>query len=372
MKKFLPLAAAVLACTAVLSACGSSDTGAAKASTADLASCKTEAASAVDALRAVPELSIPDSTIDPAKATGKSVWVINVLSNELTTAFTQGIQDAATTMGMDFQKLDGTGTTQSSNQAITTALGAGADAIIMNGIDPSTVTNPLQKAKDAGVPVVTIISGVIGAQNDLIYGDITVDEKKVGAAYADYALDQTGCELQLGSITLPKAFNLNYQIDQETKAEVDRLCPSCDVKSVDMDLANLATATPTQVQSLLKANPGINYLALGFDAVAPYVGPAASAINPDIHMIGNNGLTPNMKEIADGGVQDADLTYPPNEYVGWLAIDKVLSAFSGNDGGNTEIPLRLVDKTNIEDGKLTTLFPTWDGYQDAFAQHWGK
>ena len=378
MRKLLLTATAALVSATALSACGSSSSSGKATSPVQtnqsdsLTACKTQAAAAVTALRAVPKFAVPDTTIDASKAAGKSVWVINVVDNELITSFTKGIQDASKAMGMSFHKLTGAGTTQSSNAAVNTALGAGASAIVMDGIDPATVTNPLQKAKSAGVPVITIISSTLGAKNPLIYGDVTVDEKQLGSAYADYALAQTGCKLQLGSVALPKAFTLNYALDQATHAEVARLCPSCTVKSIYLDLANLATATPTQVQSLLKANPGTNYLALGFDAVAPYVGPAASALKPDIHMIGNNGLTPNMKQIIDGGVQNADMTYPPNQYVGWLTLDKVLSALSGGTGGNTQIPLRLVDKTNIGDGDLTKLFPTWAGYQDAFLKHWGK
>ncbi|MET0448645.1 MAG: substrate-binding domain-containing protein [Aeromicrobium sp.] len=364
------MALVVAVSAAMLTACGS-DATTTTSSAADVDACKTASADAVEKLRAEPQFALPDTTIKAGIGTGKSVWVANLLSNELVVNITNGIKDAADAAGLEFKELNGTGTTQSSNQMITTALGAGADAIILNGIDPSTVTNPLEQAKAAGVPVITVISGVLDNDNPLIFGDVTPDENKLGTGYADYALFKTDCDLKLGSIALPKAFELNYTLDKDTHAEVERLCPSCTVDTIEMDIANLATALPTQVQSLLKRNPEINYLALGFDAIASYVGSSATRINPDIKMIGNNGLTPNMKDIIDGGVQEADLTYPPNEYVGWLLMDKVLSAFSGGERGNTEIPMRLADETNIGDGDLTKLFPSWDGFESKFTEHWG-
>jgi len=65
------------------------------------------------------------------------------------------------------------------------------------------------------------------------------------------------------------------------------------------------------------------------------------------------------------------MSFPPNDYIGWLAVHSVLAAVSGTPGENQKSPMRPIDKTNIEDGDLTTLFPTYDGFQAAFEKAWG-
>jgi hypothetical protein len=91
----------------------------------------------------------------------------------------------------------------------------------------------------------------------------------------------------------------------------------------------------------------------------------------DVTLISANGLEPNLQLIMDGGVQDADMSFPPNDYIGWLSVHSVLAALSGTPGENQNLPMRLIDETNIEDGNLTTLFPTYDGFQEAFKEAWG-
>jgi ribose transport system substrate-binding protein len=371
VKKHLSTMAALLTVAACLTGCGESDTSSAGSGEAQ-ADCKAAASDAVDALRAVPELYIPDAAADGAVAAGKSLWVVNLLSNDLTNNMSAGMKAAASALGMEFHELNGNGTAQSANQALSTALGAGADAIVTSGIDASIVSNPLQKAEDAGVPVLTILADDVGAASDpLVYADITLSADYVGKAYADYALHRTACDLELGNVSLPASIPLSHEVGKVTEDEVTRLCSACAVHTIEMDVANLATGLPTQVQSMVKQHPGINYLAVGFDSAVPFVGPPAQRINRDVTLISANGLAPNLQMIMDGGVQDADMSFPPNDYIGWLAVHSVLAALSGTPGENQNIPMRLIDKTNVEDGDLTTLFPTYDGFQAAFEQAWG-
>jgi ribose transport system substrate-binding protein len=363
--------AALVALATPLTACAESGSSSGISGDA-LAACKTKATDAVDALRAVPELYIPDAADKGAAAAGKSIWVVNLLSNDLTNNISAGIKAAASALGMESHELNGNGTAQSANQALSTALGAGADAIVMSGIDPSIASNPLQKAKSAGVPVVTILDNDVKApSNPLVYADVTLSADYVGKAWADYALHRTGCDLELGNVSLPAAIPLSHQVGKVTEDEVTHLCSACAVHTIEMDVANLATGLPTQVQSMMKQHPGINYLAVGFDAAVPFAGPPAQRINKDVTLISANGLAPNLQMITDGGVQDADMSFPPNDYIGWLAVHSVLAALSGTPGENQTIPMRLIDKTNIDDGDLTTLFPTYDGFQKAFEKAWG-
>ena len=69
-------------------------------------------------------------------------------------------------------------------------------------IDASIASNPLETAKNAGVPVITILADDVDSPIDpLVYADVTLSADYVGTAYADYALHRTGCDLELaGSI----------------------------------------------------------------------------------------------------------------------------------------------------------------------------
>lgn len=371
MKKHFRTLTALVAVAVSVTGCGSSGSST-EASGKPESGCKAAVSDAVDALRAVPALYVPDDTAKSTAAAGKSIWVVNLLSNDLTNNITTGIKAAASALGMEFHELNGNGTAQSANQALSTALGAGADSIVTSGIGPAIAGNPLQKAKDAHVSVVTILGDDVDAPADpLIYADLTLSADYVGKAYADYALYRTGCHLELGNVSLPASIPLSHEVGKVTEDEVTRRCSTCAVHTIEMDVASLATGLPTQVQSMMKQHPATNYMAVGFDAAVPFAGPPAQRINKSVTLVSANGLAPNLDMIKTGGVQDADMSFPPNDYIGWLAVHSVLAGLSGTPGKNQKIPMRLIDKSNVENGDLTALYPTYGGFKAAFEKAWG-
>jgi len=149
-KSLAGIAAASLLFVSVLAACGSSSDAESSDKPTDGAVANTDFADAI-----VNEFQGEVPTEGPAPAKDKSVWWMgcgNAVPDCKTLSDAGG--EAAKMLGWDFHVADG-----KLNQgggyaaAIRTALAANPDALVIQGMDCSVIQQPLQEAKDQGVPV---------------------------------------------------------------------------------------------------------------------------------------------------------------------------------------------------------------------------
>ncbi|MCD9622779.1 sugar ABC transporter substrate-binding protein [Rhabdothermincola salaria] len=367
------VATAVVATTAVvaMAGCGSSDDeqSSAEAATPEASECVETAQAVVDAGRAELELVAPESEVDQAELEGKSLWLVNVVNNQLTTVVADGFTAGAEALGMDTTVIDGQGETNTWIAGIDQAVAQGADGIAILGIDPDLASAPLQKAEDAGIPVVDIFnSNPADPMGTGIVAHVTPDFTRSGELVANWMMADSGCEATafvLGADVL----ELQVEMMEAIEATMAEDCPDCSVVRENVDLANLANDLGTKVPNVLRREGDIDYLVPVFDSAVTFALPAAQQAGFEGKVLGHDGVPANL-DLVRAGDQALDGAFPPNEWIGWATVDVLANAILGNPFEGYTIPVQLFDETNIGSSN-DELFPAYDGYEEAFTTAWG-
>lgn len=365
-----------------VAACGSSSSSSSTASapatdaaapgagtTGAASDCASKSQAAVDAARA--PIDVPAITpFNMKAAAGKSVWLINVTNNQLTTAIGEGFTAAAQAAGMTATVYDGKGILSTQLAGIQQAVDQRAGAIALLGVDPKLASQPLAAAIAAKIPLVDIFNG--NASDPLPAGfaaHVDPDFVMDGALMADIALADSGCTATVGAF-YASVLTVHNQLIAGVKNELSSLCPNCGLDVQDVDLSKLATDAALKTQTMLRKSPDINYLIPVFDSAVTFIQPAAQAVNPKIKIISHDGVPANLDNVRKGNGQIADISFPPNDWMGWALVDVMGRAITGSPTSNVTIPVQLVDKTNATTSN-ESLFPKYAGFQDKYKVAWG-
>jgi ribose transport system substrate-binding protein len=375
------LAAAALVVTACGSESSSSADTSASASTASTSStsaatdagasdCVTEATAAVEAGRAEVPLQAPSGPLKAEELKGKTIWVIDETNVPLFNDIEEGIQAGASALGMNVKIIGGKGSNSIKNQGVAQAVAQKAAGIILLSVVSDSVSGPLADAEKAGIPVIDTFTG--SAQDPLkngVLAHVTADFAKSGAVMADWMLADSGCDLNAGiygGIVHP----VHKLLIDSSQAEIKRLCPDCSSEAHNVDFATMATSLPRRVQNDLRRNPDLNYLFPVFDGAASLTAPAVQQAGSDVTIVSHDGVDANLDQVRQGGPQLADMAFPPPQWIGWAATDQIARAMTGEPLAEWEVPVRLIDETNIGDDNAA-LFGAFNGYEEEFQKQWG-
>lgn len=310
---------------------------------------------------------IPASKVKALK--GKEAWfVADTLSNPLDLGIYSGFKAAAKAAGMVPKVYDAGGTTAGYNQGILEAVAQHASGIVLGEFDATDAGGSVAKAKAANIPVVgsfepafPTVSGYSGYvnQNYTTSGDLK----------AAYALAHSNCHPDIFSVTA----NVFTNVHTETNAIVaytHKYCPSCNVKVQNVDVASIPADTGTDTSSALTADPKIDFMTAGFDGIALYMLPPIQAAHSKAQVISGVGAAANLKLVAEGKTQVADVMAAPDPVVGWMDFDQLLRAMTGTPQVAVwhNLPLQVVTQSNAS--KLLS-FPGFKGYQCKFQKTWG-
>ncbi|MCL8027669.1 sugar ABC transporter substrate-binding protein [Nocardioides bruguierae] len=363
------LALSMTACTSATEASDDSSS----ASTADLTdaqqSCVDSVQPKVEAASAEVDLLAPDSPIDLDAVSGETIWFITVTMNQFSSDMLAGVEEAADAAGVSVKSYDGQGSTNRYNEGIEQAIAQGAAGIILVGIDPSVVSSALADADAAGIPVQnTLNSDPDDELAEGLYGNLTSDFSADGATMADWALADSGCDATI-SIIYSSAIKVWDLMATAAEAEIKAECSDCNVDMLDIDLANAATDVGAQLQSSLQKNPDTNYVIPVWDSAVTYVTPVIAAAGSDAKVISRDGLEANIAWVLDG-TQDVTVGTPPTDWLGWLSVDDLLRAMTGEDAPGYVIPTRIIDSETVGDGSTEDIWPAYVDFQSAFTEAW--
>jgi hypothetical protein len=88
-----------------------------------------------------------------------------------------------------------------------------------------------------------------------------------------------------------------------------------------------------------------------------------------VKVVSRTGTSAALDILRSGKGLDADLAYPPGEWIGWALFDQVARGILGEPSANVIAPQRLIDSTNIG-SSAADLFP--DYTSDAIAEVYKK
>ena len=334
--------------------------------------CLSESQAVVDAaLAPIPE-AIPTDSLDITAIEGKSVWIILGFVNELLGAIGKGFEDAGEAAGMNVTVFDGKGNVNTWNQGISQAVAQGADAIMLWSVDPALVSTSLTAANEAGIPVVS--GGQNGPQDAIpegIVASVTENQFSDGKLMAAYALLNSGCTGKILVVTATLYLLLQQALDG-MEEEAARLCPECPPLSIiDADLTTAATKLVPQIATELRRDQEISYVISGLDYVVPFIQTAIREARPDLKIISHDGVSASLQFIRSGNEpQVADIAFPPNEYMGWLALDVTARAMLDQPVTVSDVLVQLVDASNVGESDAD-IFPQYKGYEQEFLKVWG-
>ncbi|WP_159500623.1 substrate-binding domain-containing protein [Microbacterium sp. 18062] len=368
----LTIAALGLAAALTLVGCAAaSDTGAAVGGNDDDSSaCVADAETAVAAASAEQDLLAPTAPLDLAALEGEDIWYITLLTNQYTTDLYTGFEAAAHAAGMNPVFFDGQSNINRVVQGIEQAIAQDADGIVMVAIDPTSVTAALAQTEAAGIPVLNFMTDdVTGPVHEGTFGNLTADMIEDGQNQAWWALADSGCSADIVLMESSVLKNFSAVVDG-AESVIAENCADCGVIRLDIDLANVATDVPAQVQSALQRQPDTGYILSAWDSAVPFIAPVVATTGSDVRIGGHDGIDASLEMIRDGNGQDMTMAMTPTGHQGWLAVDEVARAMLGIEVIEYVIPTRLVDSTNVGDGSVDALWPAYTDYEQAFVDAW--
>lgn len=291
--------------------------------------------------------------------------------------YLKGLTDASDVLGWEVSSM----TFDQANPAtitstIDSAIDQKPDVIVVVALENATFASSLEKARAAGIPIVTAVTADDGAE-----GLYPIMRTKAQAAYTTKAMtsiiledakrqDQTAHVLQL---TVPAVNSVFAPKNDGVEANLAEQCPDCTRELLDIAFPDVFNGKFTQqVVSYIQKNPEVNYvladsgqLGNGLDAALKQAG-----LN-DVKVYGFDASNVQLKELEAG--RPGAWTVAPYQVNGWMMAD--LIARIKTDGDTTVwddehlayvVTAENVDGVDVEDPE----FP--EDFQEQFKALWNK
>lgn len=385
--KWIAAACLVAAVSTACSSSGSSATGghssvstpvvSSSGSPATGGSSKVDLSSLYKGVFASPQASAP-------KVSGsKDVWVISCGQASLTCVnISNGAVNAAKALGWTTHVCDGQLNPTVWGGCIRQAIAAKAAAAITEGIDCDTVRAPLQEAKSAHMPVISIVGfdcndPAAGGGQPLFTANVQLTKElptvasyyeAVGRAQAEWIIAKTNGHANVLELVQQTAIvtYINKGLEQEFAAA----CPGC--KIVDRIQSSITqTDVAGKVSTALLQHPEANALPVPFDAtfiLGLQQGLISSGGGSKLEAIGVGGNAPNIVYIRSGQGENATIgtDFP---WFGWAAVDTVLRVLAGQNAVPEGCGIQVVDKDhNLPPAGSAFTAPV--DYQSAYKKAW--
>lgn len=233
-------------------------------------------------------------------------------------------------------------------KAIETAIASKVDGIITMALDPVAFTPVINKAADAGIPVILIDTDAPDSKRDYYAG---TSNFAAGKAAGEALIEATGGKANIGIITgAINAANLNERIDGFKEAIKDQ--PDMKILAIEPSDTDLLKATE-KAQSLIQTYPELNAF---FGVSATDVQGAAKVVVEQnkvgqVNLVGFDDMDDTLKYIKDG-VVNATIVQKPFE-MGRLGVELLVQIKEGKAPQDKIIDtgVTVVTKDNVESYK---------------------
>ena len=250
----------------------------------------------------------------------------------------EGVREASEQFGWTVDIIDGKGDPAVWNSAILNAISSKADAIVLSAVAPDLVRDALDKAQDAGIPIVSMFEPANDSNG--IYGFVRPNHPEQGTLAGNWLVADSKAGAKIVMVRDAEFVALEQRIDEVEKVLED--CSGCEVVAeVDSTLSTLATRLPGAVAGALQQNPDATYVVTPTDNHALFASQGIQqAGRPDVSLVGFDGNSPSYQLVAEG-TQAMDVV-ESYSLQGWLATDLLIRAFAGEEGGREYLlPSRL-------------------------------
>lgn len=367
------MAAGIVASALALGACGGEETAASSSGA------NTERAQQLIAkYKKEPTFSPPGPAFDAAKGMkGKKIMSIGVTDQiPLVQVIESEMAAQAKRIGFAFKHWQNQGKPDQWVQGIETAIGENYDVIDLLGIDPKLVKPQIEKARAAGIKVISShLAGFGWEIPDYIDGAVRLPYREVGRILAAYSIIQNKGDVNALAVVandLASSEDVIAGLREEFKAD----CPQCKLTVTNVPSTQWTTGVQNEVSSGIQRDPKLNYLIPIYDAMTQFAvaGLAVAGKAGEIPIATFNG-TPFALDLVREGKVGMNI----GENLAWVAramLDANMRAAMGEPVPDTtydKAPLLIFTKDNV--AQAGTPAKQSQGYGDAwqagFDKLWG-
>lgn len=361
LRRTATLGSAALVLTLGLAACGGGDgddaTPAAAgtssgASGGAVADGTAEAQRIVEEYRQPPAWKGPDLPVAVGGLKGKRVVYISVNDAIPVLKYWSGRVTALLQQygGVTMNVVDAKGSVDTANKGFQQAIATKADAVVIQALPASLFAAQIAQAKAAGIKVVIANAGTPGDVSGGVDAAVSFDYVQVGKLIGDWVVADSkgrGKALVVTSDDVPAS----QPQAQGTVSEVKRLCPSCDVKTQDVQIPQWESSIPTLFQTTVNSDPERKYLLPLYDGQAlAGLGALRTGGKGDKVAVGAFNATPGIVEQLKDAKSGLKLDIGgQNEWWAYAATDQVFRVLSGTTPvEDYAIGLRIFDTSNAD------------------------
>lgn len=367
---------------ALLSACGSSSTttSTADAPAASPSPSDAEVRAILDKARAVPAFTAPGPPIDAASVQGKKIFYLAVTMNvPIVQTWWRGIQDAAKAAGLEAANFDGKGQPTEYVRGFEQAISQGFDVILVESISSDSIAEPIKRAQAAGIKVI-ICNERPAADGGPVLKTVDAGVSLPYAAAAEleaaWVVADSGGKGKVAVFRMPNVPAHDGMVER-IRSTFDRYGNGGLelVKVEEVAIPDWPSRLPTLTRTILTSNPDLSYIIPLVDGMALNIVPALSQANKaDQVKISTFNATPAvMKMVAEGGPVKADVG-GGNIWESWGYVDQALRLLTGAAPVEQNIPLRMLDTSNISSIDVKAPEGTWyntDAAIQGYKELWG-
>jgi ribose transport system substrate-binding protein len=318
-------------------------------------------------------------TTGPAAEPGKTVVVLaEDLRNGGVLGVAQGIREAAHAIDWKVRIVDAGGTPAGRRRAVTEALAARPDGLVLCGSDAHEL-EPLLRAAASRLPPVVgwhagpapgAIAGTSVAMN------VSTDPIAVARTTALAAVAQSGGKA--GVVVFTDSRFAIATAKAEAMAEVIRRCSGCTLLAVrDVPISESPARVPAVTRELLAAHGArwTHALAINdiyFDYAVPVLIEAGLPTGAISLLSAGDGSATAFVRIRSGTYQTGTVAEPLN-LQGWQVVDELNRLFAGQPVSGFVAPVHLVSGQNVvSDGGSRFVYDPENGYREVYLRIWKK
>jgi ribose transport system substrate-binding protein len=217
------------------------------------------------------------------------------------------------------------------------------DAMILSTHDEAAAAPLVKQAVDSGIAVIIVNSDIANFPTP-VHGVVGYSQRKGTHKIGEYFLEkQGGKPAKVGIIEGLPGYHSTERVGGFRDAVEGK--PGIEVKASIPGGWNVEGGN-TAGMDLLQANPDVEVLFAANDYMIMGAAQAAKALGRKLTLLGNDGDTAALEQIAEGQITATVNTTP--FVMGQIALTVTMDALNGKfAGGFVETPTTIVDKDNV-------------------------
>jgi ribose transport system substrate-binding protein len=217
------------------------------------------------------------------------------------------------------------------------------DAIILSTHDEAAAAPLVKQAVDSGIAIIIVNSDIANFPTP-VHGVVGYSQRKGTHKIGEYLLEKLGGKpAKVGVIEGLPGYHSTERVGGFRDGVEGK--PGIEIKASIPGGWNVEGGN-TAGMDLLQANPDVDVLFAANDYMIMGAGQAAKALGRKLTLLGNDGDTAALEQIAEGLITATVNTTP--FVMGQIALTVTMDALNGKfKGGFVETPTTIVDKDNV-------------------------